>query len=117
MSRHQPSDGPRWPNQENVMRTAIKTAATLTCLLSLLAVTEAAAKNTVYKNPRDFNSRLPIDNCLYPTKQCGHAAADKYCKDMNAGSVIKFTVGRSVSRTYIQGTGETCDLNKFSQCL
>ena len=99
------------------MRTAIKTAATLTCLLSLLPITEAAAKkNVVYNHPRDFSSGLPIDYCLYPAKQCGHPAADKYCKDMNAGSVITFKSGPSNSGTYIQGTGETCNLKKFSRC-
>jgi hypothetical protein len=88
----------------------------LTCLLSLLPVCAAVAKNTVYNNPRYYSNGLPIDYCLYPAKQCGHPAADKFCKDMNAGSVIDFKWGRSDSGTYIQGTGDTCDLKKFNQC-
>jgi hypothetical protein len=91
----------------------------LTCLISLVLVSAAAAKdkNTVYNDPRYFSNGLPIDYCLYPTKQCGHAAADRYCKDMNAGSVISFEWRRSNSGTYIQGTGETCDTRKYSQCI
>jgi hypothetical protein len=53
----------------------------LTCLLSLLPVcAEAAEKNTVYDHPRYFSNGLPIDYCLYPAKQCGHPAADRFCK-------------------------------------
>jgi hypothetical protein len=89
----------------------------LACLLSWLPVGAAVAKNTVYDNPRYYSNRLPIDYCLYPAKQCGHAAADRYCKDMNAGSVIDFKWGRSDSGTYIQGTGDICDLKKFNQCI
>jgi hypothetical protein len=88
----------------------------LTCLLLLLPVWTAAAKNTTYDNPVYYSNRLPIDYCLYPAKQCGHPAADKFCKDMNAGSVISFKWAPRNSGTYIQGSGETCDLKKYNQC-
>jgi hypothetical protein len=88
----------------------------LTCLLSLLPVCAAVAGNTVYNNPRYYSNGLPIDYCLYPTKQCGQAAANRFCKDMNAGSAMSFKWGRSNSGTYIQGTGDTCDMKKYSQC-
>ena len=95
----------------------------LACLFSLLSVGLSlppvwaqANKNHVYNSPGYFSNGLPIDYCLYPAKQCGHPAADRFCKDMNAGSVISFKWGRSDSGTYIQGTGDTCDLKKFNQC-
>jgi hypothetical protein len=88
----------------------------LTCLLSLLPVCAAAAKNTVYNNPVYYSNKLPIDYCLYPAKQCGHAAAGRFCKDMNAGSVISFKWAPSNSGTYIQGSRDTCDLKKYNQC-
>lgn len=89
----------------------------LASVLLLLPVCAQAAKNTIYNNPKYYSNGLPIDSCLYPAKQCGHAAADKFCKDMNAGSVINFKTGRSVPSTYIQGSGETCDLKKWNQCI
>ena len=92
------------------------TRLVLACLLSVLPAYAADAKNTTYKNPRYYSNHLPIDYCLYPTQQCGKPAADKFCKDMNAGSVITFTWAPSNSGTYIQGNGETCDTKKYSQC-
>src|SRR5262245_42245173 len=100
----------RQPIKEPAMRYV------LTCLLSLLPVcAEAAPKNHTYSHPRYYSNNLPIDYCLYPAKQCGHAAADRFCKDMNAGSVITFKSGPAKA-TYIQGSGDTCDLKKFNRC-
>lgn len=86
----------------------------LTCLLLLLPVCAAAApKNTTYNNPKDLSSGLPIDECLQPGRGgCGQAAADKFCKDMNAGSGISFIKARSKSNTHLQGNGSTCDVKK-----
>jgi hypothetical protein len=88
----------------------------LTCLLLWLPVSSAIAKNAVYDHPKYYSDGLPIDYCLYPTKQCGHAAANHFCNDMNAGSVISFKAGRVNSATHIQGTGGTCDTKKYDHC-
>jgi hypothetical protein len=89
---------------------------TLTFLLLLVSASALADNNTVYNNPKYYSNGLPIDYCLYPTKQCGNAAANKFCQDMNAGSVISFKAARSNSKTYIQGNGEICDRTKYDHC-
>jgi|ERR1700722_2086215 hypothetical protein len=87
-----------------------------TCLFLLVPIYSAVAKNATYNNPRYYSNGLPIDYCLFPTKQCGQPAADKFCKDMNAGSAMSFKAGRSNSPTYIQGSGDTCNKNKYDHC-
>ena len=73
----------------------------------------AFSKNSTCDHSRYYSNGLPIDYCLYPMKQCGYAAANKYCNGMNAGSVLSFKAARSNSPTYVQGNGETCDLKKY----
>jgi hypothetical protein len=99
----------------------------LACLLSLCTVCAAVVavaqdfpgrwKDTTYNNPLYYSNRLPIDSCLYPAKQCGRPAADFFCKAMNAGGIKSWKLGRRDSGTYIQGSGDTCDLTKFNQCI
>ena len=88
----------------------------LIAALSLLSISAAEAKNTTYDNPRFYSNGLPIDWCLYPAKQCGEAAAQYFCKSMNAGSAISFKGGRVNSRTYIQGTGTICSTKEYDHC-
>lgn len=87
----------------------------MTCLFVLFPICAFAA-NTTYNHPKYYSNGLPIDYCLYPAKQCGQPAADKFCKDMNAGSAISFKAGRVSSGTYIQGNGTTCDTTKYDHC-
>ena len=96
----------------------------LTCLLSLLPVCLAVvveAKDTTYNNPVYYTNHLPIDSWLYPARQCATPksapAADFFCKAMNAGSAKSWKLGRHDSGTYIQGSGDTCDLTKWNQCV
>ena len=86
----------------------------LTCALLLLSVcAAAAAKNTTFNNPKDRSSGLAIDECLKPGRGgCGQEAADKFCKDMNAGSGITFRKARSNSNTFLQGSRSICDVKK-----
>ena len=88
----------------------------IACIFLLVPIYGASAKNATYNNPHYYSNGLPIDYCLYPTKQCGQAAANKFCNDMNVGSVISFKAARSNSPTYIQGNGETCDTKKYDHC-
>jgi hypothetical protein len=78
-------------------------------------------KDTTYNNPVYYSNHLPIDNCLYPAQQCTTAtqspAASRFCKDMNAGSAKSWKLVTRNSGTYIQGSGDTCDLKKWNQCV
>jgi hypothetical protein len=87
----------------------------IVCIFLLVPIYGASAKNTTYNNPH-YTNGLPIDYCLYPMKQCGHDAADKFCHVVKAGSVLSFKAARANSPTYIQGSGDTCDTKKYDHC-
>jgi TIR domain len=66
------------------------------------------------KDPR-VNGR-PVDWCLFPSKQCGRDAADRYCQMHNMGPAVRFSRQQSDERTLILGIGEFCDTTRFSRC-
>lgn len=86
----------------------------LVALTALLCFTVAAAADTRFTNPRV--NKMPLDWCLFPTKQCGKPAAERYCQLRNMGHAVKFKGQRSEAPTYIVGARKICDQSTYDHC-
>jgi hypothetical protein len=83
-------------------------------LIAVFFSVSSAFAEITFSNPR-VNKR-PVDWCLFPTKQCGKAAADRFCDIAHSGTAVRFRGERSSEPTLILGTRQLCDRSKFDHC-
>jgi hypothetical protein len=86
----------------------------IVALLTVVCSAVPALADIRVDNPR-INGRA-LDWCLTPARQCGRAAADRYCDMRRMGHAVSFRGQRSGEPTYILGTRETCTTQRFDHC-